>query len=39
MKNLYIVGGKRRFKTLEEALTYARAVYARKGVIVSVEKL
>ena len=39
MKNQYIVGGKRRFKTLEEALEYAKALYIRKGVFASIERI
>jgi hypothetical protein len=34
----YIVGGKYRFKTLDEAKAYANRVYQRTGLILSVEK-
>lgn len=39
MKNLYIIAGKRRFHTLEEAIAFANRVYVRTGILVSVECL
>ena len=39
MKNKYIVAGKRRFPTLEQALAFAASIHRRTGVFASVEAL
>lgn len=37
MTTTYIVGGKRKFKTLEEAKAYANHVWLTKGHVLSIE--
>lgn len=35
----YIVNGKRKFATLNEAIAYAEVWYERKGIIVSIREI